>query len=124
MKGAAKETRWGYPLQVWEAARSQARAELLARARSRETVAYSELCDAITAGRFRPYSWAFMALVDDVCRDEDAAHGVILASLVVRKDTRMPGEGYFAWAERSGLDVSDRGSCWQREAAKVWDAYA
>ena len=108
----------------WDAARAQARAELVARARARSTVTYLGLCVAIAIARFRAYSWSFMALLDEACREEDAATGTILASLVVRRDTGMPGEGYFAWAGRAGYDVTDREAFWRREVSRVWDAHA
>jgi len=123
MSKPVKETHWGHPIAVWECARQQMRAELVARARSRSTVSYSELCEAVSVARFRPYSWAFMALLDEVCRDEDARTGVVLATLVVRKDTGRPGEGYFSWAEREGARFEDRESFWSDQAEAVWAAY-
>jgi hypothetical protein len=124
MTPKTKDTRWGYPLDVWAVAREQARDALLACARTRTTIAYSELCEAITVARFRAYSWSLMALADEVCREEDARTGVVLATLLVRRDTRMPGEGYFAWAERDGADVSDRDRFWHAQAQRVWEAYS
>lgn len=123
MTAKAKDTRWGYPLDVWAAAREQARDALCARARARTTIAYSELCEDLTVASFRPYSWSLMALVDEVCREEDARTGTVLATLLVRRDTRRPGEGYFAWAAREGTDVIDREAFWCAQAERVWDAY-
>ncbi len=50
----------------------------------------------------------------------------MIASLVVRADTGMPGEGYFLFAaEELGLPaLDDRRGFWEREVARVWDAYA
>lgn len=123
MAARVKDTKWGHPLAVWAAAREQARCALVACATSRSTISYSELCDAVEAARFRPYSWALMALIDEVCRDEDGRSGAALATLVVRRDTRRPGEGYFAWAEREGDDVCDREAYWTAQAERVWQVY-
>jgi hypothetical protein len=124
MMGAKpKDSRWGHPLAVWETAREQARSALVASARSRSTITYSGLCDAIEVARFRPYSWALVALIDEVCREADAASGATLASLVVRRDTGMPGEGYFVWAVRQGADAGDREEFWRGQAERVWRAY-
>jgi hypothetical protein len=120
---AAKNTRWGYGLDEWDVARDQLRTALVARARAHATVSYADACAEITVARFRHYSWSFMALLDEVCRLEDGANGTILASLVVRRDSGMPGEGYFTWAARSGHDVTDREAFWRTEAARVWAAY-
>lgn len=119
----AKDTRWGVPLDDWARAREQVRAALVHCAEERGCVTYTGLCEAITAARLRPYSWALMALLDEACREEDAVHGVMTASLVVRRDSGRPGGGYFAWAERAGLDVSDREAFWRAQAERVWSAY-
>ena len=117
------ETRWGIPLAQWADARLRARSAMLARARAHETITYAELAQAVSETGFRPRSWALMALLGEVCRDEDPVHGVWTASLVVRKDTGMPGDGYFGYAEREGLDVSDKGAFWREHVQRVWNAY-
>jgi hypothetical protein len=119
-----RETRWGVPLDVWADSRARAREALLDRARARATLTYAELAQAVSATGFRPRSWALMALLDEVCREEDPVHGVWIASLVVRKDTGVPGEGYFAYAAREGLDTSDRAGFWREHVQRVWNAYA
>jgi hypothetical protein len=65
-----------------------------------------------------------MALLGEVCREEDPVHGVWIASLVVRKDTGIPGDGYFAYAEREGFDVGDRPALWLEHVQRVWNAYS
>jgi hypothetical protein len=118
-----KDTRWGIPLAQWEDARERARAAILQRAHAGETITYAELAHAVAVTGFRPRSWALMALLGEVCRDEDPVHDVWIASLVVRKDTGMPGDGYFAYAERDGFDTSDRAAFWREHAQQVWNAY-
>jgi hypothetical protein len=119
-----KGTRWGIPLSQWADARELARAAMLARARARETITYAELAQAVSDTGFKPRSWALMALLGEVCRDEDPVHDVWTASLVVRKDTGMPGDGYFGYAEREGFDVSDRSAFWREHVQRVWNAYS
>jgi hypothetical protein len=49
----------------------------------------------------------------------------MVASLVVRADSGMPGEGYFAFAaEELGRPIGDREAFWTAEVQRVWDAYA
>ncbi len=122
--GTPKNTRWGIPLQQWEAARASAREAVLERARTARTITYAELASAVSETGFRPRSWALMALLSEVCDLEDPVHGVWIASLVVRKDTGMPGEGYFAYAEREGFDTSDREAFWLEHAQRVWNVYS
>lgn len=124
MSAEAKTTRWGLPLADWETAKAQAEAAVVERARRRSTITYSELCAAIPVARFKPYSWRLMALLDEVCAEEDAAYGIILATLVVRADSGRPGDGYFRALEWLGADVSEREAVWLAEAERVWSAYA
>jgi hypothetical protein len=99
------------------------REAILDRARARETITYAELAQAVSVTGFRPRSWALMAMLGEVCGDEDPVHDVWTASLVVRKDTGMPGDGYFGYAAREGLDVSDREAFWRERVQQVWNAY-
>jgi len=105
MSGAAKTTRWGLPLADWATAKAQAEAAVTERARRRGTITYRELCEEISVATFKPYSWRLMALLDEVCAEEDAAHGIVLATLVVRSDTGRPGAGYYRAVEKAGWPV-------------------
>jgi hypothetical protein len=114
---------YGFPRAGWNLAKRQAESHLVACARARRTTTYSELCDTVDAVRLRPYSFAMVAFLDEICAEEDAAHGIVLASLVVRRDTGMPGEGYFRYASSLGADVSDRREFWEAQAGRVYDAF-
>lgn len=49
----------------------------------------------------------------------------MVASLVVRADSGMPGEGYFHFAaEELGRPIGDREAFWRVEVERVWEAYA
>ncbi|MFA5843239.1 MAG: hypothetical protein WC971_00210 [Coriobacteriia bacterium] len=118
------DTRWGYPALAWEMAKAEVEAALVEHARRRETITYADLCAEVRAVHLRPYSWSLMALLDEVCSGQDAAHGTILASLVTRKDTGIPGEGYFKHAARIGRDVRDPRAFWADEIEKVFAVWA
>lgn len=117
------ETRYGFPLADWERAHEQAKAYILSCARERRTTTYTELCEAVTAIRLKPRSWAMKAFLNRICTEEDAQHGVMLASLVVRKDTGMPGDGYFGHADRLGRETAERRAFWEREVERVYRAF-
>jgi len=119
-----QNTRYGFPAEAWETAKAEAKAMLVARARRRETITYSELCRGVHAISLKPRSWAIMAFLNEVCSEEDAEHGVMLATLVVRADSGLPGDGYFRHAERLGRDVADREAYWHQEAERVYAAFA
>lgn len=117
------ETRYGFPLPAWEAAKHQANALIQERARARGTLTYAELCREVTAITLRPRSWAIMGFLNEICTEADATYGIMLATLVVRADSGLPGDGYFRHAERLGRDVSDREAYWHSEAERVWTVF-
>jgi hypothetical protein len=92
-------------------------------ARHRGTVTYGEIARRIFGGRVLARSSAVMTLVDDACDALDEDRGTVMASLVVRADTGMPGEGYFAWAETAGHGLTDREAFWHGQAERVWDSW-
>ncbi len=116
--------RFGFPLDDWLAAKAEAKALLRECAAERRTVTYGELCDSLHAIRLFPRSRALLGMLHDVCSEEDAERGVMLASLVVSKATGMPGEGYFAFAAQLGRDISDREAYWRSEVERIYSAYA
>jgi methyl coenzyme M reductase subunit C len=118
------DTRYGFARDAWETAKRQANALIEQRARVRRTLTYAELCREVTAIALKPRSWAIMAFLNEICTEADAKHGIMLATLVVRADTGLPGAGYFRHAERLGRDVSDREAYWRSEAERVWAVYA
>lgn len=119
-----EDTRYGFSVPAWEAAQRQANAFIGERARERRTLTYAELCREVTAITLKPRSWAIMGFLNEICTEADAKHGIMLATLVVRADSGLPGDGYFRHAERLGRDVSDPPAYWQSEAERVWAVFA
>jgi len=116
--------RWGLDSNEWVAAKERLTRLLRDAARSRSTVTYGEAARVAFSGRFSARSGALMDLLGEVDAEEERARGVIIASLVVRADTGMPGEGYFGFARDSlRRDVSDPAAFWSAEAEAVWAAY-
>ncbi len=118
-----EDTRYGFPRTDWERAKHEAKEYLVSCARRRMTTTYSDLCGVVSSVRIRPYSFAMMAFLNEVCTEEDAAHGVMLASLVCRKDTALPGAGYFRHAARLGRDTADERAYWESEIARIYAAF-
>jgi len=118
------DTRYGFPRSDWEQAKDEAKAFLVTRARERGTTSYSELCEIVQSVHLRPYSFAMMAFLNEVCAEEDAEHGIMLASLVTRRDTGIPGKGYFRFAASLGRDVSDEEAYWRSEVERIYAAFA
>ena len=118
-----ENTRYGFSNDAWATAKAQTNALLEARARERRTITYAEICRAVDAIDLKPRSWAIMGFLNEICTEADAKHGIMLASLVVRADTGMPGDGYFRHAERLGRDVSDREAYWRSEIERIFAVY-
>lgn len=115
---------WGLSQSEWDDSRKRLRSLLRDVASDRSTITYSECAQVAFGGRFSPRSSALAQLLEEVCTLEDAERGVMLGSVVVRKDTGIPGKGYFTFAredlERSG--TTDR-ELWEQEVGRVWSAY-
>jgi len=112
------------PLDAWEAAKAQANTLLEQVAQRRGTITYAEICRDVEPITLKPFSWAIMGFLNEICTEADAAHGIMLASLVVRADTGMPGDGYFRNAARLGRDVSDPEAYWRSEVERIYDVFS
>lgn len=105
-------------------AKSELREMLIEAARQRGTVTYSDVSLRVFGGRVPARSRLIMDLLSEVDEEEQAARGIVIASLVVRADTGVPGAGYFTFmARRFGKDVADPRAAWRAEAERVWAAY-
>ena len=113
--------RWGLTEAEWFEARAALAVLLDRAARSRSTVTYSEAALAAFGGRFSARSGALMDLLGEVDRDAWDATGLMPASLVVRKDSGIPGEGYFRFiGDELGVPAEEQEEFWRREVLRVW----
>lgn len=109
----------------WTKARGELRAMLRDAAVRRSTVTYSEVAFRCFGGRVPARSRLIMDLLAEVDSEEAADTGLVIASLVVRADSGVPGAGYFSFlALELGRDVSDPHAAWRAEAERVWAAFA
>ena len=115
--------RWGFSDSEWTRMNLELQALLVDAARHRGTVTYGEIARRVFGGRVLARSSAVMSLVDEACDSLDAGRSTVMASLVVRADSGMPGEGYFRWADAAGHDVTDRDSFWREQAERVWECW-
>ena len=116
-------SRWGFSEDEWVRMTFELQGLLVEAARRRGTLTYGEIARRIFGGRALARSAALMTLVDDACHALDEGRGTVTASLVVRGDTGVPGDGYFLWAEAAGYDISDRERFWREQAERVWDSW-
>lgn len=117
--------RWGFSESEWADARRALEVLLAEAGRARSTVTYGEAARRATGGRVSARSSALMDLLGEVDTEADARLGVMVASLVVRADTGMPGDGYFDFAAwQLGRPIKDPRAFWSAEVERVWDAYS
>jgi hypothetical protein len=119
------ERKWGFSAEEWIDRRLALERLLAETAAARSTVTYGEVARRVFDGRVSARSSAIMALLGEVDTAAEAERGIMIASLVVRADTGMPGEGYFIFAaEELGLPaLDDPRGFWEQEVSRVWDAY-
>ena len=116
---------WGFTPQEWTSLRDDLGRLLAEVAVQRSTVTYGEIARRVFHGRVSARSRALMDLLGEADADADSRLGVMTASLVVRADSGIPGDGYFIFAaEELGRPIADRRAFWEAEVARVWDAFA
>jgi len=108
----------------WGDVLNEMRAILIHLAKQRKTVSYSALCGMITVAHIHHRAPYFHKLLDDLST-QDALDGMpSLAALVVRKDSGIPGQGYFSISASEGADISDQEAYWRSQFEAVCDYWA
>ena len=114
------DTKYGYELAHWDAAREEMRSILVERARARGMIPYSDLVRRVTSIYLEPNSYALAAMLGEISSAEDAAGRGMLSVIVVHKEGDMqPGPGFFDLAKQLGRDTSDILKCWIEELKQV-----
>lgn len=116
---------WGFSSDEWAAARVRLERLLAEVASERSTVTYGEVARRVFDGRVTARSGALMDMLGEVDSSALRSQGIMIASLVVRADSGIPGEGYFIFAEEElGHRIADRNEFWRAEVERVWDSFA
>jgi hypothetical protein len=102
--------------------RGEIHAQLIALARTRQVVTYSQFCDRLSFA-LHPHSFVFAHLLRQVCRDAEADGEGVLCALVVSKTTGMPGAGYFNRAF-TPEQTADLRAAWEAERDAVFARWA
>jgi hypothetical protein len=111
---------YGFSQADWDAAKQEARSLLIARAKLRGMIPYSDLAKGITAISLDPHDQRLFHLLGEISSEEDAGGRGMLSVIVVHKFGDMqPGPGFFELAKKLGRDASDILRCWVDELRKV-----
>ena len=87
-----------------ETLKDEMRGIMIATARARSTITYSELAAELQTARVHYHSFLMARLLDEIGGEEIEAGRGVLPAVVVRKSSGMPGGGYF----RESALLSDR----------------
>jgi molybdopterin synthase catalytic subunit len=86
---------FGIPTDIWNAAKREARDLMVARARVRGMIPYSDLVNRISAIRLEAHDTRLFHLLGEISSEEDAAGRGMLSVVVVHKIGDMqPGPGF------------------------------
>jgi hypothetical protein len=111
---------YGFSQTDWDEAKNQARDLMIARARVRGMISYSELTEKITAISLMPNSTALSAMLGEISTEEDGAGRGMLSVIVVHKVGDMePGKGFYELAKHLGKPTEDRMTFWIAELHRV-----
>jgi hypothetical protein len=108
----------------WSDLKAEMRDIMIAAARMHTTIAYSELSMQLQTAYLHHRAPAFAALLREINDEEEAAGRPLLAVLVVNKQTRRCGAGFFKKMAADGYDVADFEAFWQQTFADVCDYWS
>ena len=108
----------------WGDVLGEMRAVLIHLAKQRKTISYSALCGLITTAHIHHRAPYFHRLLDDLSHEDEALGVPSLAALVVRKDSGIPGQGYFAIFAAEGGSPDDLEAYWRSQFEAVCDYWA
>ncbi|HEY1753013.1 MAG TPA: hypothetical protein VGG29_17270 [Caulobacteraceae bacterium] len=115
----------GFAAADWQAAKDEARAIMIARARVRGMIAYSDLAARLTKIKLGAHDSRLFHFLGEISAEEDAAGRGMLTVLVVHKSgDRQPGPGFFELAQLLGRDTTDVLDCWVKELNGVYAVWS
>lgn len=116
---------YGFEDSQWNLAKQQARDILIAVARRRGRIAYSELVPQISAVRMEHHDPRLFHLLGEISVEEDKLGRGMLTAIVVHKHGDMqPGPGFFELAKSLGRNTKDPLACWIQEFNRTHDLWA
>ena len=115
----------GFSEDQWLAAKEEARKAMVAAARSKSTIVYSDLVQKITSCVLEPNGPHLAHMLGEISSEEDAEGRGLLTVVVVHKSGDMkPGSGFFQLAKSLGRSVVDEDQFWIDELRKVHDVWS
>jgi molybdopterin synthase catalytic subunit len=111
---------FGISVQDWNAAKEQARAAMIERAKVRGMIPYSDLVKKISAVKFLAHDARLFHLLGEISVEEnDAGRGMLSVVVVHKHGDMQPGPGFFLLGQHLGHDTKDLLKFWVEQLKKV-----
>lgn len=115
----------GFAEDQWSAAKEEARQSMIAVARSKNLIAYSDLVRKITSCILEPNGAHLAHMLGEISSEEDEEGRGLLTVVVVHKTGDLkPGPGFFRLARSRGRHIVDEEQFWIEELHNVYDAWS
>ena len=115
----------GFSEGQWIAAKEEARQAVIAVARSKSVIAYSDLVRKITSCILEPNGAHLAHMLGEISSEEDEEGRGLLTVVVVHKTGDLkPGPGFFRLARSRGRHIVDEEEFWIEELHNVYDAWS
>jgi hypothetical protein len=112
---------YGISSETWKAAKAEIRQVLVAAARRRSVVPYSEVTAQLKSYALDPEDFRFHRLLGEISTEEDERGRGLLTVIVVHKGGDMrPGPGFFELAADRNRETDDLDKTWLAELDRVW----
>lgn len=116
-------------LKKWNGCREEMKKVLIARAKLRGMIAYSDLIKEVSIIRFNidsiDHRNLLAQMLGEISLEEDRVGRGMLSAIVVHKyGDQEPGQGFFEFAKILGRDISDRLKFWVNEVKAVHSYWA
>ena len=123
--GILMSTKFGHSAVAWNDAKEEMRQVLIATAKKRLTISYSQLVNEVQTIHLEPDSQILAILLGEISSEEDAAgHGMLTVIVVHKTGDTQPGPGVFGLAEELGRNTSNIERCWIEELNRVLDYWS
>ena len=115
----------GFDEEAWEAAKEEGRAALIACAKQRQMIPYSDFVREIRSIRFEgPHDMRLPPFLGEISTAEAlAGRGMLTALVVHKRGDYQAGPGFFDLARDLGHDTADIEKFWIQEVKKVFAAW-
>ena len=115
----------GFPDEQWNAAKEEARQAMIAVARRKGLISYSDLVGKIRSCYLEPNGTPLAHMLGQISSKEDEEGRGLLTVVVVHKSGDMrPGSGFFELALSRGRRVVNKEQFWIEELRCVYDTWS